>query len=130
MKLTTILGAAGALALGTFGALSAVGGHPSAAHHPTAVPLARAGNVSNNAPQTNGPATAPLLPAAAPATPPATPETDSVQSGDQSTPDVAGQGPDSESTADTPESPGTQSDGPGGHQDNGSNVDHQFNGNE
>lgn len=128
MKLTTKLGAAGALALGAVGAMSALGGHANAAQTPPVVPVASAGNLSNPTPQANAPEVFPPTQAAVP-------DTDNVQSGDQSTPDPAGPSPASEAastpeTGPTPESSGAPSDGAGGHQDSGANADHQFVGNE
>jgi hypothetical protein len=127
MKLTTTLGAAGALALGAVGAMSALGGHANAAPTPPVVPFVNAGNVLNPTP----PADAPVIPPAQASVP----DADNAQSGDQSTPDPAGQGAASE-TADiseagpTPESSGASGDGSGGHQDSGANGDHPFAGNE
>ncbi len=128
MKLTTKLGAAGALVLGAVGAMSALGGHANAAQTPPVVPVASASNLPNPTPQANTPEVIPPTQAAVP-------DTDNVQSGDQSTPDPAGQSPASE-TASTPEagpapeSSGAPSDGAGGNQDSGANADHQFVGNE
>jgi hypothetical protein len=134
MKLTTKLGAVAALALGTAGALSALGVHGSAAQTPPVVPLI---NASNPAPAS-----------ASTETPSAAADTDTVQSGDTTTQDAPGQAAAPETAApetaasgalSTPAVPETASDGPGGHQDastpgasanTSATADHQFQGSE